>query len=48
MCVGLCIEYRLWKNGTVSLAEKEYRNGTGLGPVSSSTGPVEMMTCVHF
>ena len=48
MCMGLCIEYRLWKNGTVSLAEKENRNGTGLSPVSSSTGPVEMMTCVHF
>ena len=26
MCVGLCIEYRLWKNGTVNLPEKEYRN----------------------
>ena len=48
MCVGLCKEYKLWKNGTISLVEKEYRNGTGLGPVSSSTGLVEMMTCVNF
>ena len=47
MCAGLSIEYRLWKNGTISLAEKEYRNGTGLGLVFDSTRPVEMMTCVH-
>ena len=37
----------VWKTFSITL-KTIFNDESGLGPVSSNTEPIEMMTCVHF